>query len=403
MTRRIVVVGAGIVGCSAAYFAARMGAQVTVVEREHVAYGASGRNPGFVWLHCRNPGFALEISLATRALYPKLVEELPGDFEFRDNGGLIYFTTPEQGAAFKEFVEARRDDGLDIEMIDGDDVRRLVPPIRGDVLGASFCSQDAQINTPAFVRALAAGAQREGAVIREGITVTALLRSGEEVIGVDTNEGPIDADVTVLAAGVWTTNVLKTLGIDLALGAERLQVVATDPVPFVIEPVVYGPLATKQYALFRDLPSYDPSYFTAACEEETGVEVLQLLCQRRNGEVLLGCPMDYPAELDMRPTLTGVAITLRAIAEDFPGLRDAPIARAWAGLLPFTSDTLPVIDWAIRGLFIASGHVYGNSAGPMTGKLIAQLILDEEPDLDVSECRFDRALQTANPGSATRW
>jgi glycine/D-amino acid oxidase-like deaminating enzyme len=98
-----------------------------------------------------------------------------------------------------------------------------------------------------------------------------------------------------------------------------------------------------------------------------------------------------------------VAITLRAIAEDFPGLRDAPIARMWAGLLPFTSDTLPVIDWAIRGLFVASGHVYGNSAGPMTGKLIAQLILDEEPDLDVSECRFDRALQTANPGSATRW
>src|SRR5207237_4050714 len=90
---RVVVVGAGIVGCSAAYFAAREGARVTLVEREHVAFGASGRNPGFVWLHCRNPGIALELSLASRRLYPELADELPEDFGFRPNGGLIYFLT----------------------------------------------------------------------------------------------------------------------------------------------------------------------------------------------------------------------------------------------------------------------------------------------------------------------
>jgi glycine/D-amino acid oxidase-like deaminating enzyme len=400
---RVLVIGAGIVGCSAAYFAARMGAQVTVVEREHVAYGASGRNPGFVWLHCRNPGFALEISLATRRLYPQLVEELPGDFEFRANGGLIYFTTSEQEPVFKEFVEARRKDGLDVEMIDANDVRRLVPPIREDVLGASYCTQDAHINTPAFVRSLAAGAQREGAVIREGITVTSLVRTGDQVMGVDTSDGRIDADFVILAAGAWTADLLKPIGIELAVGGERLQVVATESLPFFIEPVVYGPLATKQYSLFRDLPSYDASHFTAAYEDETGLEMLQLVAQRVNGEVLLGCPMDYPPELDMRPTLKGVAITLRAVAEDFPGLRDAPLGGMWAGLLPYTSDTLPVIDSPIPGLVIASGHVYGNSAGPMTGKLIAQLILDEQPELDLSECRFDRALTMPSSGTATRW
>jgi glycine/D-amino acid oxidase-like deaminating enzyme len=400
---RVLVIGAGIVGCSAAYFAARMGAQVTVVEREHVAYGASGRNPGFVWLHCRNPGFALEISLATRRLYPQLVEELPGDFEFRANGGLIYFTTSEQEPVFKEFVEARRKDGLDVEMIDANDVRRLVPPIREDVLGASYCTQDAHINTPAFVRSLAAGAQREGAVIREGITVTSLVRTGDQVMGVDTSDGRIDADFVILAAGAWTADLLKPIGIELAVGGERLQVVATESLPFFIEPVVYGPLATKQYSLFRDLPSYDASHFTAAYEDETGLEMLQLVAQRVNGEVLLGCPMDYPRELDMRPTLKGVAITLRAVAEDFPGLRDAPLGGMWAGLLPYTSDTLPVIDSPIPGLVIASGHVYGNSAGPMTGKLIAQLILDEQPELDLSECRFDRALTMPSSGTATRW
>src|SRR5205823_4606390 len=171
VSRHVLVVGAGIVGCSAAYFAARAGARVTLVEREHVAFGASGRNPGFVWLHCRNPGFALEIALATRKLYEELVEELPLEFEFRASGGLIYFTSAEQRVVFEEFVEERRRDGLEMELIEGAEVRRLVAPIRDDVLGASFCARDAQINTPLFVRALAAGAEREGAAVREGLAV----------------------------------------------------------------------------------------------------------------------------------------------------------------------------------------------------------------------------------------
>jgi len=101
VSRRVVIVGGGIVGCATAYFAARDGLDVTLLEREHVAFGASGRNPGFVWLHCRNPGFALEVSRAGRRLYPELLEALPEPFEFRAEGGLIYFNTPEQGRVFE--------------------------------------------------------------------------------------------------------------------------------------------------------------------------------------------------------------------------------------------------------------------------------------------------------------
>jgi glycine/D-amino acid oxidase-like deaminating enzyme len=402
VSTRIVIVGGGIVGCATAYYGARAGARVTLLEREQVAYGASGRNPGFVWVHCRNPGFALEISLATRRLYPELAEELPGGFELRTNGGVIYFVTEEQGAAFEQFVAARRGDGLQMELIDGQDVRRLVPPIREDVLGASFCPDDAQINTPNFVRALAAGARREGAEIREGVAVTGVRRSGDEVVGVTTVEGTLDADVVVAAAGAWTGELLRDIGIELPIGAERLQVVATEPLPLQIQPVVYGPLATKQYDLWRSLPAWHADDFTAECERHSGIEVLQLVAQRASGEVLMGCPMDYPPELDLRPTLDGLATAMRAVRDDFPGLRDAPIDRVWAGLLPYTTDTEPIIDLAAPGLYVASGHVYGNAAGPMTGKLVAQLALGEEPDLDLSSCRIDRVL-TAPSGTAERW
>jgi glycine/D-amino acid oxidase-like deaminating enzyme len=400
---RIVVVGGGIVGCATAYFAARNGAQVTVVERERVAYGASGRNPGFVWLHCRNPGIALELSLASRRLYTELVEELPEDFGFLPNGGLIYFTTPEQGEVFGEFVEARRRDGLEMELIDGAEVRRLVPPVREDVLGASFCPLDAQIDTPRFVRSVAAGARAHGAEIREGVAVTGLRRDGECVIGVETSEGMIEADTVVVAAGVWAPPLLAAIDVDLRVGGERLQVLSTEPLPRMIEPLVYGPLATKQYSLFRDLPSYDIAHFTAPYEDEADVELLLLAVQRATGEILLGCPMDYPDELDQSPTFGGLAAIVHGFELDFPGLRNVPISRMWAGLLPYTSDTLPIIDASIPGLVVAAGHVYGNSAGPITGKLIAQLLAGEEPELDLSECTLDRELTLREPGTAARW
>jgi glycine/D-amino acid oxidase-like deaminating enzyme len=403
MSRRIIVVGAGLVGAATAYFAAREGMSVTLLEKEHAGYGASGRNPGFVWLHCRNPGWALDVSRAGRKLYDELQEDLPVSFEFRAEGGLIYFKTSDQAAVFEEFVRARRADGLNMELIDGADVRRLVGPIRPDVLGASFCSDDAQINTPTVVEALVAGARTEGADVREGVEVRDVVFSDGAVAGVETNAGYMAADAVVVATGAWTIDLLRRVGIDAPVGRERLQVLATKPRPRDIRPVVYGPLAAKQYRLFRELPSWKEEAFHAPLEDEWGSWMLQLVSQRASGETLVGCPMDYPQEVDHDVTLSGLGAITSAIAEDFPGLRDVAVDRMWSGVLPFTSDMVPVIDEPQAGLFVAAGHVFGNSAGPMTGKLLAQLLQGAEPEIDLSECRWNRKLEPVAPGQAVHW
>lgn len=210
---------------------------VTLLERRTLGYGASGRNPGWIYIHGRTPGFALDIARAGRAMFPELLRDLPGGFEFRASGGLIYFLTPEQGAVFEEFVAARRADGLDMTLIDGAEVRRLVPPIRDDVLGASYCTEDAQMVTSTFVDALARGARAAGATIREGVTVERLIVDGDRVVGVATDDGRIDADATVIAMGAWSTALLADHGVDVPIGGERLQVMATTPQPFWVEPL----------------------------------------------------------------------------------------------------------------------------------------------------------------------
>jgi glycine/D-amino acid oxidase-like deaminating enzyme len=403
----VIVVGGGLVGSATAYFCAREGMDVTLVEQEHAGYGASGRNPGFVWLHCRNPGWALDMSLAGRRLYDELLRDLPVPFEFRAEGGIIYFKTPAQGVVFEEFVKARQADGLDMELIDGAEVRRLVGPIRPDVLGASFCADDAQINTPMVVDALAAGARAEGADVRERERVVDLVTSGGEdggrVVGVDTDLGRLTADVVVIATGAWTRQLLAESGLDVPVGIERLQVLATVPRPLDIHPVVYGPLAAKQYALFTDLPSWDQDAFMAPYEIETGNWMLQLVSQRANGETLLGCPMDYPADVSHDVTLTGLRDTALAIADDFPGLREVAIDRMWAGVLPFTSDQVPIVDEVRAGLFVAAGHIFGNAAGPMTGKIVSQVLAGQEPEIDMSACRWGRDLEPVTPGETVHW
>ena len=401
---KIAIVGGGIVGTACAYYLAREGKQVTLFEETVIAHGASGRNPGFVWLHTRNPGFGREVSLAGRELYDTLMDELPLDFEFRASGGIIFYTTEEQGEIVREFVSTVQADGYPMEHIDGAEVRRMVQPIRQDVLGASYCPADACINTPLLVRSFAEGARQAGADIREGVAVHSIIQEGDRVVGVETAEGRFEADAVVLGAGAWARKLADTVGIQLGVGGERLQVAATVPVPEIkVEPLVYGPLVTKQYRLFRDLPSWNADHFTEPYEDEANIEVLELMSQRKNGEILMGCAMDYPDEIDLRPTVEGLARSLQSIVQDFPGLRGVAVDRVWAGVLPFTSDTAPIIDEPIPGLFLGSGHVYGNAAGPMTGKLITSLVLGREPEIDLEEVRFDRALEMPGSGVAVRW
>jgi glycine/D-amino acid oxidase-like deaminating enzyme len=253
------------------------------------------------------------------------------------------------------------------------------------------------------VEAFARGARAEGATVREGVTVTRLVMSGDRVVGVETDDGSFTADAVVMAAGAWSTALLEPVGIDVPIGGERLQVVATTPQSFWIEPLVFGPNATRQYALFRNLPSWDPELFTTPGMDRDGLVHLPLLVQRASGELNVGCATDYPADLDPTPTLAGLSQIADGLAADFPSLRGVPVTRMWAGILPFTSDQAPVIDEVAPGLFVGAGHVFGNTAGPVTGRVLSQLIAGEEPYFDISSCRYGRPLDPIRIGEPTHW
>ncbi|HEX2469486.1 MAG TPA: FAD-binding oxidoreductase [Candidatus Limnocylindrales bacterium] len=391
MSPDVLVIGGGIVGAASAYHLARAGASVTLLEANDLAYGATGRNLGYIWVHTRRPGPELELVMHLR----RELEELPGvfddDFGLRTEGGLIYVHTEEQLTTLRAFVERRQADGVDIRLIDGDEARALAPILPDTVIGASFCPLDAQMDSGRYVRAFATAASRLGARILEQTPVRSLEREGSRIVRVTTDTGTFTPGRVVVAAGAWTAGLLRQIGADVPIHAMRLQIVQTTPMARTLGPVLYGPAAVKQYLIFRELPSFRREHWANEAEDRHGKALLEAVCQRDDGSYLLGCAMDYPGEV-WEPDLSGVALVAESLPAIMPALRGASFARAWAGVLPYTADNLPIVD-ALPGFddaYIAAGHVFGNGAGPTTGRLVADLICGGAPIMDMAPFRADR-------------
>ena len=381
----VLVIGGGIVGAASAYHLARRGADVLLLEAEQLAFGATGRNLGFIWVHTRKAGPELELVMATRRGLEDLPEELGVDFGLRCRGGLTYFTSEAQAVVMREFVERRTADGVPMQLLDGHEARELAPILPDSVLGATFCPLDAQIDPRRYVRAFALAAQRHGATIREGTAVRTLEVDGSRITRVHTDLGPISAGQVVLATGAWSPDLGRQLGLELPIHPMRLQIVQTEPMPPRLEHLLYGPAAVKQYSIFQELESFAAEPFETDVERRLGLALLESACQTADGSYLLGIAMDYPG-FDWKPDLAGVGLVTEGMLAALPELRGARFARAWAGVLPFTSDALPLIGRApgFDDVIIAAGHVFGNGAGPTTGRLVADMICGGEPVIDPS-------------------
>jgi glycine/D-amino acid oxidase-like deaminating enzyme len=407
MTKRAdaIVLGAGIVGAGTAYFLAKRGVKVLLIEGEHPGWGASGRNPGYQWLHTRKGGIQMELGLAGRRLADELRDELDG-FEMRPCGGLIYYYDERQTPVFRNLVEERRRAGLQAELVDGKTAREHCPALSERVVGASWNPLDAHQNTGKLVDALVAGARRHGATLIDHTKIEKLLLSNGRCVGVVTTKGEEHhAEKVVLTGGAWSPKLLAPLGLSLPITPMRLQVAETEPAPFKVGPLLYGPTAIKQYAFIRELGDYTDAGATHPLEKQfPGIEFLELASQRLDGRILLGCPMDFPG-YDDRPTVGGLALTLAIMGEALPGIRDLAVERVWAGLLPQTPDALPVIDPepGVDGLVINAGHVFGNLAGPLSGKLVAQALTGEKPDFELAQFALNRPGLRVNHEEHRRW
>ena len=264
----------------------------------------------------------------------------------------------------------------------GPQVRRLVPPIRDDVLGASYSPDDAQIVTQTVVEAFARGARAHGATIREGVTVDRLVVDGDRVVGVDTDDGRVrrrrgrgrDRRLDARPCSTARRSTSRSAASDSRWCARRRSPSGSNRSCSGPRRLASTPCSATCRAGTRRL--------RARGRDPDGTILLPLLVQRASGELVIGCATDYPADLDPDPTLAGLAQVAGWFATDFPSLRRRPgDPRPGPACCPFTSDQAPVIDEVMPGLFVGAGHVFGNTAGPVTGRVLSQLIAGRDAGL----------------------
>lgn len=414
-TPRVVIVGGGVIGVCCAYFLAKRGARVTVLERDQIGKGASYGNAGsiapghapinkpgrvkqalkslfdplsplyvaprldpelakWLWTFSRTCTEAhLESSMramaplghATRQLFDDLMEEEKLDCCFhRDGYYEIYLT--ERG-----LESARREAGLIArygfhpEVLSGDALREREPAMNDRIVGGVFYPEAATVNPYRFVLELAKRAECWGVTFRTGTGVVNVRSAGDRVSGVETQAGErVEADSVILAAGAYGNPLFRKLGLRFPLQAAK--------------------------GYHRDCASTagKAPVLTHACVLGENM----VFCTPMNGFVRYAGTLEFSGvNHDIRrPRLEQLTNASRRYLN---GIEDVAFQSEWCGLRPCLPDGLPAVGpfSGLQGLFVATGHaMLGLTLGPITGKLMAECVLDGAPGLNIDALRPER-------------
>ncbi|GGO54384.1 MULTISPECIES: NAD(P)/FAD-dependent oxidoreductase [Streptomyces] len=371
----VIVIGAGVVGAACAYYAARSGLRVTVLDRGPVAGGTTGAGEGNLLVSDKEPGPELDLALLSTRLWQDLAEELPPEIEYEAKGGLVVASHEEGTAALRDFAAAQHKAGVTAEEIPADRLHDLEPHLAPGLAGGVHYPQDAQV-MPALAAAHLLRAAGARVRLRLGEEVTGLLTGGSgEIQGVRTNSGPVHAPYVVNAAGTWGGEVARLAGVELPVLPRRGFVLVTEPLPRVVRRKVYA----ADYV--ADVASGSAALQTSAVVEGTPA-----------GPVLIGASrervgFDRTLSVEVLRRLAAQATAL------FPVLAGVRVMRTYPGFRPYLPDHLPAIgaDPRVPGLLHACGHEgAGIGLAPATGLIVAQALAGREPPLDVGPFRPER-------------
>jgi len=407
-----IIIGAGIVGICTAYYLAKRGHQVTVLERGRLEDGASKGNagiialghppmgrPGLVWktikwmLDGGSPlyvpprlDFALMMWMfkfrhACTASWFETCMKLLGEHgweagkcwdqiidderiacEYHRTGWMDVFLTQQGMDHGLQDVRLLRQHGFNVDVIGGDELRRREPAFRKEVTGAAHYTDSRFANPGQFVVGLAERAQRMGVVLHQQCEVTTIHAPGGAFRSVRAADGrEFSADALVIASGVWTSALAKQVGTRVPMQAG------------------------KGYHMNITMPSVP---LESSCVlNETFVAVTPMA-----GGLRLAGTVELSG-INHRMMQRRVEMLAEGAKKYLDGIDRTEIKSTWCGLRPCTADGLPVIDWSpkVKDAFIATGHAkYGFAYGPLTGRLASEAILDGQPSLDTSLMRADR-------------
>jgi glycine/D-amino acid oxidase-like deaminating enzyme len=383
------VVGGGVIGCACAAELAGRGASVTLLERAELAAGASGRNHGLL-LSPLDPAL-VPMARASAEIYEQLAKDSPIPFRLDpETVGFLLVAGDDDAerASGKEEAEAAAACGVPVQAVDVAEIHRLEPDLASDLVEGWLFDDARRLDPAALTVALAFRARRDGGDVRTSTVVRSLIADGDAVRGVVTDQGSLEGDVVVLAAGPWTPSLLRTVGLRSPITGGRGWLVHLAPPRSVVSRVI------SRAGWHRVPPRDEPTPPITAADLVAGPPKSNtgtLLQPNADGTLLVGGSREAvvtgePEDPTVPQRLVRGAIRLA------PALAEAIVLGAWWGIRPMTPDGRPIVGAVRPGLVVAAGHgALGVILGAGTARLVGSIVLGEDPPFDTdpfSPARF---------------
>ena len=360
----VVVIGGGVSGLTSAYFLAKAGADVVVVEKGAVGGEASGRNGGMISERVDEPPM-IPMAVESLKIWPTLDDELGYPTEFTHQGRLeVAVSEEEMGDIYTERDESLRH-GIAVELLDPSEIQGMVPGITGRTLGGAFFPNGGHANPQRTVQAFAWAFQDLGGRLCQHTAVTGLEVVDGRVSSVETTSGAIEAGVVVAAAGPQTALMAEMVGAHVPLAPARVEIIATAPLDPLFDIALVGNGLYGRQAARGNL------LFGGGAHEWT--------------DVGLTAEPSKPST----PLIRNIA---RRLAELLPGAADTPVIRSWAGVVEQAPDYLPIIDVLDypSNYIVVTASAHGFGISPATGKVVSDLVLHGESSIDISGLTLGR-------------
>lgn len=412
-TADVVVIGSGITGAATAAELARRGASVVLVEKEDgPAKEGSGRAQGSLRVQGRHAAEA-HIAAEALSLWREAADE--ADIEFVAGGNLYFATSASELPVLRQLASEAREAGLsEVQVLEPDAVRDLVPAAAGPFLAAMYSPADAQCQPEKGTRLYARRAERAGVSLRYGTKVIRLLVRGDDVAGVETTRGVIHAPVVVAATGVWTSYLAATAGLKVPIMPVIMSELETAPMEPLFRETVrafgFGARQRPHGSVVVSAGLNARVYHRASLYDLRGLRywLPRAAAFRKNLKLgldaaLIWRQVAYRSALDTRlvpdrspePAVDRGTVheALTRMSAVMPAMSQTTVARCWGGAVDMTPDGLPIIDSGSgpAGLVLVAGLCgHGFTLGPALGEIAADLALGRGSRIPVDGLSLQR-------------
>jgi sarcosine oxidase subunit beta len=362
----VIVVGGGINGASVAFNLAKAGLQVTLIEKDFIAAGPTGRSSAIIRQHYSHEVTA-RMALRSLCIFQNFDDVVGGDPEFQQTGFLLA-ARPEDVEMLEANVTLQQGVGIDTHLVSPEEVQELEPyiSIKG-IAAAAYEPESGYADPAATTTAYVDRARDLGASLQVGTRVRTVLVEGGRVNGVATDKGTFHAGAVVLAAGPWTPLIADTVGIGLPIKASRHQVASFKRPDEFERHMVFAGFADAVYV-----------------RPETGQ--LMLVGSIEPGEA--DDDVSNPDSFNERVDFEVVAEFSQRVAQRYPLMERGSSAGGWASIYDVTPDWHPVMGAlpGVDGLYCVAGTSgHGFKLGPAVGEMMADLVINgEKPDSDIN-------------------